>query len=360
MNPQDLDIISQIAGQKLGAAPAPAGAPPADPAMQQGQAPAAPPAPPKADPAPTNMEMAQAKVAPTDPAKQDASKDVQFVKLGDREYTDAQLMRMMDSYKKVNYEHQTNKPIMQVVKQMMEQAKAAGHDAKPEEMASLVQAAMDAFIKNPQMGGKDERPNEVKQTAQQSTSSNEDVDASLADWAKKNAVDIPPGLMETMSGTKAMSKKMDDMMAMFKQVIEGGLAGQTATQQATQQTQQAQAVKADAGTQLIANNLNNAFQQAGLSPDPQTRADFRMFAAQRGYDFPDFMDAEMTATVVADYKANKDAPEINRLREIASKRQAFTGMMDGTPAGGNGSPAPAGDPMLAQLVNSTMQRKNMM
>ena len=110
---------------------------------------------------------------------------------------------------------------------------------------------------------------------------------------------------------------------------------------------------------MVSNNLTQAFAQNGLQTDPETRADFRMFAAQRGYDFPDFMDPQMAATVAADYKANKDAPEVARLREMAKKRQAFTGQVEGAPGAAGAGVAPAGDPMLANMISSAMGKRNM-
>jgi hypothetical protein len=160
-----------------------------------------------------------------------------------------------------------------------------------------------------------------------------------------------------------MAAKMDQMMAMFQQVISGGMAGQQATAQAGQTMEAATSVHADAATKMISNNLNSAFQKAGVPVDDSVRADFRTFAAQRGYDFPDFMSPELTQTVVADFKANKDAPEMQRLLDVARRRQAFTGSVEGAPgAGGAGGGAPAGvaaDPMFQAMTNTAMQGRNM-
>jgi hypothetical protein len=187
-----------------------------------------------------------------------------------------------------------------------------------------------------------------------------DEDDQYAKWEKENAVKLPPGLRETAAQTKAMSDQIAQMMGMFQQLIQGGAAGQTATAQAEQQVQQAQAMQGDAVTRMITTNLNQAFANAGLDvASPQSRADFQMFAAQRGYDFPDFVDPAMTATVVADYKASKDAPEMTRLREIMSRRQAFTGSAEGAPGAGGAPGAPAGDPMLTSLISNAMSKRGM-
>ncbi len=355
------DIIAQIAAQKLG--PAPGAAPAGDPAAAAAPAPAAPPAPPKADPSPTDMEKAQAKVSPTDQAAKDAA-DITFVKVGDREYTPQQLDGMMRRYKDLNYQWASNKPVVDVVTGMMEAAKKSGYEAKPEEVAALVDAAVKAYVKNPQFG-QQQKQGESKGQAKPAMGDNDDEaggdnfgdpDALYEQWEKENAVKLPPGFKEIANSSKTTAQKLDQMMQLFQKVIEGGLAGQTATQQAGQQVQQAQTMQADAATKMIANNLNAAFQKAGIPADPESRAQFRVFAAQRGYDFPDFMNPQLTATVVADYQANRNAPEMARLMEVAKRRQAFTGMADSTPGAGAAAPS-AGDPMLANLVSSAMGKR---
>ncbi len=361
----DQELIAQLSAQKLGPAPAP-----------QGATPPAPPPPPKADQSPTNMEKAQAKVAPSDPGKASSEEAIQFLKVGDREYTEDQLKGTLGRYKDLNYKWQTNKPTLDVLNQLMETSKKAGYEAKPEEMAQLVDAAVKAYIKNPQMGGQKQVGN-TSSTAKQPMGSEAgedntrgdsdfgDPDALYAQWEKENAVKLPPGFKETAAGQKAMSAKVDQLTAMIQQMMQGGLGGQMQQQQAGQlhgeaqkMVQNSQSIQADASMKMVSNNLNGAFAQAGLEVTPEMRGDFRLFAAQRGYDFADFMDQGLSAMVVADYKANKDAPEVTRLREMAKKRQAFTGMAAGSPGGG-AAPAPAGDPMLANMVSTAMGKRNM-
>ena len=349
-------MIQAIAAKALGQ-PAP-GAAPAAQAPQPQQAPQAP----KADPAPTSMEKAQAKVAPSDPQTSEAA--INFLKIGDREYTEDQLKGTMGRYKDLNYKWQTNKPVMDVISSFQEAAKKAGHDSSPDELAKLVDAAVRAYVKDPTMGGQKQatsskEPAKAAMSGDEPEGGAEDTDAAYESWEKENAVKLPPGFKETASTSKAMSAKMDKMMELFQQVIQGGLAGQQSRDQATQQVTQAQGMQADAATKMISNNLTGAFGKAGVPLDDAARADFRMFAAQRGYDFPDFMDPELASVVVADYKANKDAPEVTRLREMARKRQAFTGMTDGAPGAGGAPAAPAGDPMLAEMINTAMGRRNM-
>ena len=77
-------------------------------------------------------------------------------------------------------------------------------------------------------------------------------------------------------------------------------------------------------------------------PD-ESEQEFMQFAYSRGYTVEDFIDPELTMTVAQDFKANQDAPELERLRGITQKRQAFTGNSSGTPAVSNQAPASTPD-----------------
>lgn len=303
------------------------------------------------------MERAQAKVAPTDAAG-DSVTDVKFIKVGDREYTEQQLQGTLSRYPKANSELMMHKPIIEIGKQLMEQARKQGYDPKPDEVASLIGAAIQAYTKNPQMGGDSKKPQESG-SPKAGMSGDESGDDAYTKWEQENAVKLPPGFKENAAKTNAMAAQLEQMTALLTQLVQGGAAGQTANAQANSTMQQAQAIQGDAVTTMITGNLNRAFQQAGLQTDPQSRADFQTFAAHRGYDFPDFVDPEMTATVVADYKAVKDAPEMQRMRDVMARRQAFTGSAESGPGAGGAPAAPAGDPMLAGLISSAMGKRGM-
>jgi hypothetical protein len=371
--PPDLNanLIESIAAGRLGPAPAaagdpPAGAPAGDPA---GGGQAAPQNPkPAADPTPTAMEKAQAKVAPNQEGSMSDEEAIKFVKIGDREYSEAQLTGTLDRHSKLNYRWQTEvapvAPVLDVVRKMMASAKEAGVDVKAEDMAKLVDSAVRAYVKDPQMGGdsKQKTPGSTDGKPPMSDAGGglgDNDDDTYSKWEKENAVSLPPGFKETAKTAREMSQKVDQLLNLFQTLAQGGAAGQTASAEADAKLNQARGLQSQAATEMIKNNLNGAFTVLQLPLDPESRADFRMFAAQRGYDFPDFMDPEMARTVAADYKANKEAPEMARLREIAKKRQAFTGMVEGAPGGAAGGAKPAGDPMLAGLVDAAMTNRRM-
>ena len=353
MNTSDADLINAIASKQLGQAPTAAPqAPAVDPAQAQAPQPQAP-QPPKADPSPTNMEKAQAKVAPTDQAADDAAL-VSYIKVGDREYTQQQLEGTLKRYSDLNYKWAQNSEVVKVAERMMEAAKKAGHEATPADIAGFIEAATQAYLKNPQFGdqGKGQQAQSAKGKPPMSEGDEPetlgDPDAMYEQWEKENAVKLPPGFREQSKAVAGLKSQLENLTSLIQQALKGDANGQG---------QQAQAAQSDARLKMISNNLNMSFQQAGLPADEQTRADFRAFSAQRGYDFPDFMSPELTATVVQDFKANKDAPEMRRLLDVAKKRQAFTGMVEGTPGAGAAPVASGADPMLTQMLNTAMGKK---
>jgi hypothetical protein len=84
-----------------------------------------------------------------------------------------------------------------------------------------------------------------------------------------------------------------------------------------------------------------------------------IFAAERGYTMEDFVDPNLTIKVMQDFRNSMDSPEMERMRGIAQRRQAFTGSLGATPSAGE---APAEDASAAtfdRLVNRGMNRMNM-
>lgn len=366
--PEELNsnLIQQIAAQRLGPAAAPAA--PAAPQQAAPQETAPAPTKPKADPSPTEIEKAQSKLAPKDEAAVASEEAVRVFKIGDKELSESQINGTMQRYRDLNFKWQTQvapvSPVLEVVNSMMKAAEEAGHKPDGKQMAQLVEAAVKAYVKNPEMGKGAKQPSDggdkpaMSGKINPSLGDNSDDDAAYEQWERENAVKLPPGFRDVAKANKEMSAKMEAMLNMMQTLLGGNAEGQKVVQEADAQMKTAKAAQAEAATAMIRNNLNQSFAQAQIPLSDEVRADFRMFAAQRGYDFPDFLDPELTATVIADYKANKDAPEMARLRAIAQKRQAFTGMAEGAPGAGAGAPA-TGDPMLASLVQGAMSKRGM-
>lgn len=372
------DILAQLVNQRFGAPqgaadPAAAGGAP-DPAAlaaaaaaQQGGAPqgaeGAPPAPPKASAEPTQQEKGAAKVAPKEA---EGEPSFEFIELDDgeggkRQMTTAQIKSTLDRYSQLNHRWQNEvapmKPVMEVMKQLMGAAKANGHDAKPDELAELVQAAVRAYVSNPQMGGDSKKADAKPEDGGAKAPMGDADDDVLSEWEKTNAVKLPPGYKEQLGSLKGMQATMQQMMQMMQQLAQGKNVGENALAEAGQQQQVAHKAQMSAAQMAVKTNVQTAMQGAGLKPEDLR--DFQAFAQARGYSPEDFIDPELTATVVQDFSANRQAPEIARLREMQQRRQAFTGNVAGAPGGAAPAAPAAADPMLAQLITGAMGQRNM-
>jgi hypothetical protein len=75
----------------------------------------------------------------------------------------------------------------------------------------------------------------------------------------------------------------------------------------------------------------------------------------------DFVDPQLTIKVMTDFKNNMDSPEMERMRAIAQRRQAYTGSMGSTPSAGSNAEAGAGDGgnTFDKLATMAMQKKGM-
>jgi hypothetical protein len=128
--------------------------------------------------------------------------------------------------------------------------------------------------------------------------------------------------------------------------------------QAAEQVKDAAMQQNNAARQQAANNLNVAQQKYQL-PD-QDEQDFFNFAFERGYTIEDFIDPRLTDMVMADFSNNRNGPEMDRLRQMAARRQAYTGQVGATPAAGGQPEAPSqDDQFIGAVAQQAMQRRNM-
>lgn len=365
-------ILDQIVSERLGPAPgaAPAAQAGAQPAQaQQPQQPQQAQAPAKAPSDPTQGERAAAKVAPKAPGSQPP---VELIEIGEGDsrlqLTPEQIQGTFNRYRDLNHRWQSEvspmMPVLKVVKSMMDAAKSNGHEPKAEEVAQLVESAVKAFVSNPQMGRG--APSGAAQLANDKDGDEKgkggqddgDGDEVLSRWEKENAVKLPPGYKEQMQMGKQLQAQVAQILELLTRGQGPAAAAAQAVGQAQQMAQTAQASTMQAARQSVMNNIQAAMQAASLKPEDIP--DFQAFAMARGYTPADFIDPELTRTVVSDFSANRQAPEISRLREVMSRRQAFTGSPGSTPGGAAAAaPAAPGNSMLDSLITAGLRARNM-
>jgi hypothetical protein len=318
--------IDQIAAQYLGAAPntnenVAAGAATAA-AVQQGQA--EDNAAAARDAAATAGREAAEAAAPNNEGEAPVSYEIDFDGQK-RQLNPAQIKSTFERYASLNQKHASMKPVLSLVERMMTDT-----GANAEQVAGAMMAAMKAAAKDPKMGAAATRGNEAGESGE--------GDDPLAAWERDNAAQLPPGYRDMMKGSKSVMDELKKTQAMLAAVLKGSQQVAGAAVQAQQQ-QRGNAIAQ--AKQQMALNLSKAQQHFGL-PD-QSANDFLTFAAERGYTLEDFINPELAYTVVGDFKNAMQSPEMERLRAIAKKRQAFTASAGSAPAAG-GAPSGGKEP----------------
>ena len=341
MNPQDQDLIAQASAQQLGVSP---------PAAMAPQAPPASIAPQEMQPTP--QEMAAQGVSPsTEGDKQSAdAAQIMRIKFGDedRELSEMQVKGTFDRYSALNFKHQNLKPVVDLAEKMLQAAQQKNPNASAKDLAKFMTAAAKAQTHNPQMGKGTQNPEDAVR-AQIATSSG-DVDDMMKQWEDDNAVSLPPRFRETMDGMAEMKAQNEELRDMLQQVIQGQ---QGVTDSTQKQLDQSDSREGNVMQQRIGNNLQQA--QSALNLPDEAEQEFMQFAYSRGYTVEDFIDPELTMMIAKDFKQNQDAPELDRLRGITEKRQAFTGNASGAPAVSNQAPASSPDQtFIDSVINKTM------
>jgi hypothetical protein len=350
MAEQDDQMIAQMAAQQLGAP-----APDAAPAQPQED-------PAKQDNPPTNQEKIQEAASPE--TEGDKQKEESFIEVdfgdGRKEVMSAsQIAGMTSRYKDLNHKNATRykplEPAIDVLNQLVDQARANGADVSGDDVAQFVAAAIQGMTKNPTMGGQqDTTPDRPD-----GQPGNPDLDAQMEQeieaWERENAVSLPPMYRQ---GFKVIRNLMQE-----NEVLRNNMGG--LLQQAQQLNSDAQQQLGNAQTsgemvyrQQAANNLNEAQQTMNL-PD-ELEDDFFNFAYGRGYTVEDFIDRELTFKVMQDFNANRQTPEMERLRALNAKRQAFTGAASATPsAGGNPVQPSADQDFMNAVAQKAMQKRGL-
>lgn len=350
----DASLIDAVASQQMGVAP------------QQAQ----PTAQPKT-PEPTAQEKASAQVAPSTEGTQAKADPFEFFDAGDgKTYTPEQLRGMTSRYSSLNYKHQTefapNQKSVAFLNQLRAQAQKEGQNLDDDTMASILEAALTAYTSNPTIGNKGQQaPTNPQQgrtntpiETQTGTVDPNNIENALAQWEQQNAVSLPPMYKDAIAKTGNLEQQIAALTQTVQQLSQSG--AQTA-QTAQQQLQQAQQANSDAGKQKLVNNLQ-AIQMEFQLPD-EAEQDFMHFVQGRGYDVWELMDLSLAKTLAQDFKNNQQAPDLERFRQMAERRQAFTGNLSPSAgAGGAATPPPgAADPMadINAMTDTIMKQRNM-
>ena len=321
------NLIDQIASNRMGVEP-------------QQQAPAK-----EEEPKETAEEKAVEEGSPdTEGDKMDMDAILYEIDFGDgdmRKLNPNQIRETFNRYRELNFKNAQNANLNKVV----EAAIKNGFAKNPDDAARQILNMMKAAQSNPQMGDEDGKTNVQ--------ASQEQVRDALSQWEEDNAVALPPGFRETQEQMANMATNMNKLQAMLGQVLQ---QGQNAADQGAQQAVEAQAMKGDAMRQMIANNLDKGAAKVGLTD--QDAEDFQVFFMERGYTQDDFIDPGLTLRVMNDFKNEAQSGEMERLRDISKRRQAFTGSVSMTPqTGESAASTPAdNDPTLGRLTERAMNR----
>lgn len=358
-NPQaDQTMIDQIANEALGAANQ---AHAAQQAQMQDNVSRPGADPQRPNERPTANEQAQAAGAPVTEGDLSGNEPVTYIDVdfgdGDvRKLSPNQIRDTMKRYRDLNYKHQTevapNQPVLEYVNSIMQQAAASGAQVSPEEVIHFLNAAAQAYVSNPTMGQQHPAPRP------QGIPIPNDMEAAMRQWEEENAVSLPPMYRDAASNMARLEQENQQIKAMMNQILE---QAQGINSQATQQVQDAGQQQVQNMRTMAANNLNAAQQRHQL-PD-EDEQDFFNYAFERGYTIEDFVDPGLTDKVVGDFRNAKATPEMERLREMAKRRTAYTGTLGTQPSGGGGQGAPAPDPnrqFIDSVTNDIMQKRNML
>lgn len=346
--------IDRISSNKMGVQPQVATqqgqtqmAPEPKPSDIQSQAQAQPQTKPVEKETPTEKAMNDG--APKTEGDNQAENPITYaIKVGDEErhLSPQQISASMERYASLNHEHAQLKPIIALAKQLQERG------ISPQQLAQgVAQHLTKAAEKNPTMGNTNNQKPDV--AGQNNPPKQGDADI-FAKWEEENAASLPPGYQDLFSNLKSMSEQNKQMMQMMSRALaaQQGIADTSRT--AVQNTNK---TRADLFKERVGQNLD-AVQRHLQLPDDDAEP-FMQFAAERGYVHEDFVDPQLVLKVMTDYKNLKGQPEMERIMGIAQKRQAYTGSLGPTPAGG--TPAPTGgesQSRLDRMADVALKSKN--
>jgi hypothetical protein len=271
--------------------------------------------------------------------------EVEFGEGDMRKLTPEQIKATFERYSALNFRNAQYKPVMDLVDQIMK----ANPGSTPAQVRQELENILRANQSNPTMGqqGTERAPPPGQQGAPQTA---EEMSEALKRWEEENAASLPPGYQEMMMGQSALPQtlaQMQQQMATMQRMMQAVLGeSQGVAEAARSGMDQSQGMQVQAVRQQIANNIDRV-QQALQLPD-EAAQDFMIFAAERGFTMEDFVDPQLTIKVMTDFRNSMNSPEMDRLRGIAQRRQAYTGSLGSTPSAGGAAAAAATLPGAGQ------------
>ena len=348
MAAQDDQMIAALAAQQLGV-PTPEAAPSA-PAQVD---------PAKADAPTTDAEKMTEAVSPQtegDKQREESFIEVDFGDGRKEVMSNSQIAGMTSRYKDLNHKNATRykpmEPAIGVLEQLMQSATSQGHNVSGDDMAQFITAAIRGYTSNPQMGGQtDPTPDRPD-----GNDFNGQMDSDIEAWERDNAISLPPMYRQGFKLMQQLMQENESLKGNMGQLLN---QAQQLNQEAAQQAQGAIETGDTAYRQLAANNLNEAQQNFQLPDDAED--DFFDFAYGRGYTVEDFIDRDLTMKIMQDFSANRQTPEMERLRALNAKRQAFTGASSAAPSMGAGSMPSGGanDDFMQSVAAQAMQKRGL-
>lgn len=319
------EILQAAVASRLGpdtaAAQAQQTAQPAQPAQPaQGQQPAAQ----------TPEDAAQTAASPETEGDQSQKTpviyDVDFGEGNTRRLTPEQIKATFQRYTALNSKHQGMKPVLDAVEKMISEG------ATPEQIAaSLAQRQGNDNPSAPTDTGA--RPADTKVPGEGENESGADFVRAIKQWETDNAVTAPPGYAQAAQRMMEMEQAivlMAQSLGALQQAAQSGLGASQSVADAAQSDQQA------AVAQRIGANLDAAQNRLGL--DGGEAQNFMTFAAERGYTLEDFIDPQLTLTVMQDFQNASNSGEFTRLKEAHARRAAYTEVPANSPAANGVAP----------------------
>lgn len=267
-----------------------------------------------------------------------------------RNLTDQQIKSTFDRYSAMNYKNAQYKPVQDVIEQIAKANPGMDMQTMAREMLNIYNAQ----VSNPTMGNTQGDASGKDQTG----APPESLAGMLSKWEDDNAVALPPGYKDMLTTGAGEMQLVKQELAKTQRALQQVLAqSQGVADAAKNQVEKSNTDKVGAVKQQIANNLDKA--QAALKLPDDKADDFMLFSAERGFTLEDFIDPNLTIKVMNDFANNMNSPEMDRMKDIASRRQAYTGSLGSTPTSGPAAAPSQTDSTFDKMSAAIMSKKGL-